>query len=86
MAHTPKHKEPIDLYNLPKPKVAPKVVTPKAVTPVKPKGKSLEEKMRDDKANQRQMQEDKAIKAKERQDATTPRGKTLGEWIRSRTR
>jgi len=56
------------------------------MAPAKPKGKSPEEKMRDDKANQRQMQEDKAIKAKERQDKESPRGKTLGEWIRSRTR
>ena len=54
------------------------------MTPAKPKGKSPEEKMRDDKAKRRQTQEDDAIKMKERQDATTPRGKTLSELIRSR--
>ena len=56
------------------------------MAPAKPKGKSPEEKMRDDKAKRRQTQEDDAIKMKERQDKESPRGKTLSELIRSRTR
>jgi len=52
--------------------------------PPKPRGKSLEEKMREQKSKQRQTEEDTAIRAKKRQDATTPRGKTLFEWMRSK--